>query len=300
MHEIAVRAVQLQHVETSFMRAPRRVAPGLHQVFHLAPLQRLRHRPFLAVGDARSAPPAPGVPILDIGRPLQRAVALPRPCRARLAAGMAELNAGDRILLLDEFDEAAERFDEGIVPDAEIADRAAAAPLDLGQFHDHEAGAAGGELAGVHQVPVGRKALHRRILMHRRHHDAVLQRHAADRHRGKQQRFRHVGFLASGHHCPGMPLEVSPGSVFYFCFAAPSADLAFGLAGGALAAAFGGALSLRTVPQGSRLLLFRYVAERPPVGPLGVLLGRDFRRRLGLVLLAISGRTFLGRSRSSQ
>ena len=35
MHEIAVRAVQFQHVEAGFMRAPRRVAPGLHQVFHL-------------------------------------------------------------------------------------------------------------------------------------------------------------------------------------------------------------------------------------------------------------------------
>jgi hypothetical protein len=46
---------------------------------------------------------------------------------ARLAAGMAELNAGDRILLLDEFDEAAQRLDEFIVPDAEIAKRAAAA-----------------------------------------------------------------------------------------------------------------------------------------------------------------------------
>ena len=60
------------------------------------------------------------------------------------------------------------------------------------------------------------------------------------------------GFLASGHHCPGMtPGSIGAGSVFYFYFAAPSADLAFGLAGGALAAAFGGALSLRTVPQGS-------------------------------------------------
>jgi hypothetical protein len=44
---------------------------------------------------------------------------------------MAELNAGDRILLLDEFDEPAERLNEGVVPDAEIADRVAAAPLDL-------------------------------------------------------------------------------------------------------------------------------------------------------------------------
>jgi len=54
---------------------------------------------------------------------------------------MAELDAGCRVLLLDEFDETAERFDKGIVPDAEIADRAAAAPLDLGRFDDDEAGA---------------------------------------------------------------------------------------------------------------------------------------------------------------
>src|SRR5258705_2994831 len=53
-------------------------------------------------------------------------------------------------------------------------------------------------------------------------------------------------------------------------------------------------------PPGVQTLLFRYVAERPPVGPLGVLLGRDFRRRLGFVLLAIFGRTFLGRCRSSE
>jgi hypothetical protein len=49
VHEIAVGAVQLQHVEAGLMRAPRRFAPGLHQVFHLMALQRAGHRPFLAV-----------------------------------------------------------------------------------------------------------------------------------------------------------------------------------------------------------------------------------------------------------
>jgi len=44
---------------------------------------------------------------------------------------MAELDAGDGILLLDEFRKTAERLDKGIVPDAEIADGTAAAPLDL-------------------------------------------------------------------------------------------------------------------------------------------------------------------------
>jgi hypothetical protein len=35
-------------------------------------------------------------------------------------------------LLFDEFHQPAQRRDEGVVPDAEIADRAATAPLDLG------------------------------------------------------------------------------------------------------------------------------------------------------------------------
>jgi hypothetical protein len=163
---------------------------------------------------------------------------------------MAELNPRDRALLLDEFDEAAERFDKGIIPDAEVADRAAAAALDLCRFHDDEAGAAGGKLAGVHQVPVGRKALYGRILMHRWHHDAIAQFDTADRHRRKQEPLRHFLVSSRGHHCPGMP----PGSVFYFAALSVlvSADLAFGFAGGALAA-FGGAPSLRTMPQGSEL-----------------------------------------------
>ena len=63
---------------------------------------------------------------------------------------------------------------------SEIADGAAAAPLHLGRFDDDEAGAAGGEFAGIHQMPVGRKPLDRGILVHRRHHDAVLQFDAAD------------------------------------------------------------------------------------------------------------------------
>ena len=50
-----------------------------------------------------------------------------------------------------------QRLDKGVVPDAEIADGAAAAPLDLGGFDNHETGAAGRELAGIHQMPVGRK-----------------------------------------------------------------------------------------------------------------------------------------------
>src|SRR3989440_7937032 len=158
------------------MRPPRAVAPGLDEVLHLMALQRLRHRPSLAVGKRAWRNRRPGVPVLDFRRPLQRPVAFPWTPRARLAPGVAELKAGHRVLLLDEPHEPAQRLDEGVIPDAEIAHRAAAAALDLGGFDDDEAGTAGCELAGVHQMPVGWKSLHRGILMHRRHHDAVAKR----------------------------------------------------------------------------------------------------------------------------
>jgi hypothetical protein len=117
----------------------------------------------------------PRVPVLDLRGLLQGPVAFPGTVGARLAAGMAELDPGDRVLLLDELDQPLERLDEGIVPDTEIAHGAAAAPLDLGRFDHDEAGAAGREFSRIHQMPIGRKTLHRRVLMHRRHHDAVLQ-----------------------------------------------------------------------------------------------------------------------------
>ena len=183
VHEIAVRAVKLQHVEARLMGAPRRVAPGLHEVLDFMALQRPRHRPFLAVRDRARRHRRPRVPVVDVGRSLQRPVAFPRTGGARLAAGMTELDSGDRILLLDEFDQALQRLDECVVPDSEIAHGAAAAPLDLCRFDDDEAGAAGREFAGIHQMPVGRKSLHRGILMHRRHHDAIAQFDASDRQR---------------------------------------------------------------------------------------------------------------------
>jgi hypothetical protein len=108
---------------------------------------------------------------------------------------MTELNTRDRILLLDEFDEAAQQLDELIVPDAEIAKRAAAAAFYLCGFHDDEACAARGEFAGIHQMPVGRKALHRGILVHRRHHDPVAQFDTAEGQWRKQQDVAHGGPL---------------------------------------------------------------------------------------------------------
>src|SRR6185312_17198317 len=101
MHEVAVGAVQFQHLEARRMRSPRALAPRLDQILDLMAFQRPGHRPFFAVGDRAGCNRRPDLPILDIGPPLQWAIALPRPVRPRLAPGMAELDAGDRALLVD-------------------------------------------------------------------------------------------------------------------------------------------------------------------------------------------------------
>jgi hypothetical protein len=48
-------------------------------------------------------------------------------------------------LLLDELDQALQRLDKLVVPDTEIADGAATAPLDFCRLDDNETGAAGRE-----------------------------------------------------------------------------------------------------------------------------------------------------------
>ena len=68
-----------------------------------------------------------------------------------------------------------------------------------------------------------------------------------------------------------------------FYFAGTSTLARF--AGEVFAAGFG-APSLRTLPQGSSDPV-RNIAERPLVGPLGLLVGLDLRRRLCLVGVAI-------------
>jgi hypothetical protein len=104
---------------------------------------------------------------------------------------MAELDARHRAMPADEIGDRPEMCDEGVIPEAEIAHRAAAAPLDLGRFDEDETGAAGGETPGIHQVPGGGEAALARILVHGRDHHAVLERNVAQRQGRKQQRTGH-------------------------------------------------------------------------------------------------------------
>jgi len=76
-------------------------------------------------------------------------------------------------------DDAAERpfVRVGVEPRAAGSD--AADRLDVGHLETQQRCAGIGEHAEVRQVPVGHAAVHGRVLAHRRHHDAVLEREAA-------------------------------------------------------------------------------------------------------------------------
>ena len=187
-----MRAVQIDHLEAGLVRAPRRLPEILDDLRNLVARQRARHRIGFGRGQRTRRNQLPGVPVGDLGRGLERRAALPRTEAARLAAGMPELDSRHGIMRLDEVRAALQARDERVVPQAEVADRAAPAPLHLGGFHDDQAGTPRRVAPDIHQVPVGREALHRRILVHRRDHDAVLEPHVADRDRFEQHRTGHV------------------------------------------------------------------------------------------------------------
>src|SRR5205085_12679831 len=103
----------------------------------------------------------------------ERPVAMPGTRHARLAAGVRELDAGQRTLALYERCNSAKPRDVRIVPDAGIAVRDAPARLDRGRLDEDDAGAALRKFPKVYQMPVADMPVARRVLAHRRDDDAI-------------------------------------------------------------------------------------------------------------------------------
>src|SRR6185437_6056583 len=200
--QIAVRAVDLHHVKAGARRAAGGLAPFSGEIAHLVMRHGARRRRFLGVRHGARRHQFPAVPVKDLRLvAAQRLSALPGAAQPRLAAGMAELQAGHRAMRLDEGGAARQRRNKIVVPQSGIADRAAAVARHFCGFHDDETGAALSVFAGVDEVPVGGKTLDRRILVHGRNDDAVLQADAPDLERRKQHRLRHrlkLPFYKSG------------------------------------------------------------------------------------------------------
>ncbi len=192
MDQIAVRAMDLHHVETGTRRAAGGLAPFGGEIAHLVVRQRPRRRRFLGVRHGARRHQFPAVPIENFRLiATQRFASLPRAAEPRLAAGMPELQARHRAMRLDEGGAARQRGDKIVVPQPGIADGAAAVARHLGRFHDDQPCPSLSIFAGVDEMPVGGETLDRRILVHRGDDDAVLQAHAPDLERRKQHRLRH-------------------------------------------------------------------------------------------------------------
>ena len=179
-----MRAVDFHYVESGRVRARSRPAPSFgDRAYLLARKRAWQGRTFVRRQGARRDQ-LPRIPIVDWRiadrSARQGPAAFPWTLDSRLAAGVAELDTRRRPALMHEIGDAGERRHECVVPETEIADRAAAAALDLGGLQDHQPRAPGRVATRVHQMPVGGKALDRGILVHGRDHNAVPEREPTD------------------------------------------------------------------------------------------------------------------------
>ena len=101
--------------------------------------------------------------------------AFPRLAGAGLATGVSELDAGDGPVLLEEAGDPSERLHMVIEVDAAVGGADAAFRRNGRGLDHHQASAAHGTRAEMHEMPIVREAVVRRILAHRRDGDAVAQ-----------------------------------------------------------------------------------------------------------------------------
>ena len=123
------------------------------------------------------------------------AVMFPGRTHAGFAAGVGELNAGAGAVSMEEVDDAGERGDVLVFPEAEVKRRDAAFGRDGSGLSEDESGAADGAAAEVDEMPVGGESVFAGVLAHGRDGDAVGKGDAGKGKRRKEMRGNvHDGF----------------------------------------------------------------------------------------------------------
>ncbi len=193
MRQIAVRAVQLDHVIADAVDALGGGGEFAEAALDVVLGHGVRHRPAGVVGDRRRRFRRPGVRSFE-----DRLAAGGRRRGRAFAAGMRELHAelGDAVLAA-EIVHALERGFVLVGIHAGAFRRDAALRIDVGHLAHHQAGGAERHIAEMHQVPVVGRAVVGIVLAHRRHHDAVRQCETAQRDRRKQDASHWSDFLSS-------------------------------------------------------------------------------------------------------
>ena len=180
-----MRHVELEHVEPRRLGHLRGADELIAHQVHVAPGHLPRD---LAVREVRQRRRGQERPVALRQRLVD---ALPEPPRRAFPAGVGELERDARAgVPVDEVHDALPGVDVlGLVhPGAAGADPPLAAHV--GHLGDDQRGAAGGAAAEVHEVPVVRGTVLRRVLAHRRHDDAVRQRELPEPERREHRRRR--------------------------------------------------------------------------------------------------------------
>ncbi len=175
VHEVAVRGVDLEHVESGVDRA----AGGRGEVVDDLPEARGVERDGRAVTGERLGRRGDRLPAALLGG---HGAAAGERVGGCLAAGVRELDGRDRAHLVDEVDDRLPRVALRVIPDARVLGRDARLGADPGGLRHHESRAAAGERAEVREVPGARHAVAGvdAVLAHRRDPDAVAGGDAAD------------------------------------------------------------------------------------------------------------------------
>ena len=177
--QIAVRRMDLGDAKAGEQRAPRGTREGDDDFGDLIARHRVREPDNLR--RTQGAGPEDRLPAAFDG--IDRLAAEPRNGRARFAAGVRELNAGDGAVVVNEGGDLAQLLDVLVAVDAEVGGADARRRRDGRRFGEDEAGAADGAAAQVDEVPVIGEPVFARVLAHRRNGDAVTSRDAAERQR---------------------------------------------------------------------------------------------------------------------
>lgn len=183
-------AVDLNEIDAGLDSTLRSVGKLLHKALNLSLGQFLGKGVGVVERDGAGADDVvgPSANIL-LSQSLVSSAANPRRQRARLAAGVGNLDADLGALAVDEVDNSLQRRNLRVLPQTGVLGRDAAAGLNGRGLDDDEAGAVKRQLAQVHQVVVSQVAIVGAVLAHGGHHNAVVQLEGADLDGLEQRRY---------------------------------------------------------------------------------------------------------------
>ncbi len=172
-----MRGVNFDDLETAGQGAASRLRKCVRHLPNMTLVHRFRDRTSHVKGQSAGRQDRPPSPLWQI----QRRVSLPRTGCRRLAACVRQLNTGDGALPANEGGDSAQHVDLLVLPQTQILRADAPARFHRCGLGEHNAGAADGAAAQVHEMPIAGEAVLARVLTHRRDDDTVLQREAAER-----------------------------------------------------------------------------------------------------------------------